>query len=58
MSGIVGGQMSEGTLRDGLKHASVMLLISYLVFLAIQWVSANGGIARFTSAFGGSGIGM
>ena len=58
MSGIVGGQMSEGTLRDGLKHASVMLLISYLVFLAIQWVSANGGIARFTSAFGGSGIGI
>ncbi|MDZ7745596.1 MAG: type II secretion system F family protein [Halobacteriales archaeon] len=54
MSGIVGGQMSEGTLRDGLKHASIMLLISYLVFRGIQWLGANGGLAQLTSAFGGA----
>ncbi|PSP37787.1 type II secretion protein F [Halobacteriales archaeon QH_7_65_31] len=58
LSGIVGGQMSEGTLRDGLKHASVMLLVSYLIFLAIQWVSANGGISQFTSVFGTIGLGI
>ncbi|WP_338728925.1 type II secretion system F family protein [Haladaptatus sp. DJG-WS-42] len=34
-SGLVGGQMSEGTIRAGAKHATVMLLIAYGMFLFV-----------------------
>ena len=31
-SGIVAGQLGEGTVADGLKHAAVLLTLTYLVF--------------------------
>ncbi|WP_336359437.1 type II secretion system F family protein [Haladaptatus sp. ZSTT2] len=34
-SGLVGGQMSEGTIRAGAKHATIMLLIAYGMFLLV-----------------------
>lgn len=32
-SGLVGGQMGGGSVKDGVKHATVMLAITYAVFL-------------------------
>jgi flagellar protein FlaJ len=32
-SGLVAGQMGEGTIKAGAKHATVMLLIAYGTFL-------------------------
>ena len=37
MSGLVGGQMGEGTVRDGVKHATVMLVITYVVFEFVRY---------------------
>ncbi|MFC6732825.1 MULTISPECIES: type II secretion system F family protein [unclassified Haladaptatus] len=34
-SGLVAGQMSEGTVRAGAKHATIMLLIAYGMFLVL-----------------------
>jgi len=34
-SGLVAGQMGEGTVKAGAKHATVMLVIAYSVFLII-----------------------
>ncbi|MFB6303293.1 MAG: type II secretion system F family protein [Haloferacaceae archaeon] len=34
-SGIVAGQLGEGDVRDGVKHAAVMLTLAYLVFLFV-----------------------
>lgn len=34
-SGLVAGQLGEGSLRDGVKHATVLLTIAYVVFLFI-----------------------
>jgi flagellar protein FlaJ len=31
-SGLVAGLLGEGSLADGLKHATVLLVLSYLVF--------------------------
>ncbi|WP_255195979.1 type II secretion system F family protein [Halorarius litoreus] len=36
LSGLVGGQMGGGSLKDGVKHASVLLTIAYLAFLYAQ----------------------
>ena len=33
VSGFVAGQMSEGRLANGAKHATIMLVVAYLVFL-------------------------
>jgi flagellar protein FlaJ len=33
LSGLVGGQMGEGSIKDGVKHATIMLGITYTVFL-------------------------
>jgi flagellar protein FlaJ len=35
-AGFVGGQLGEGTLRDGAKHAAIMLTIAYVVFLLLS----------------------
>jgi flagellar protein FlaJ len=35
VSGFIGGQLGEGTLKDGAKHAAVMLTIAYVAFLLI-----------------------
>ncbi|MFC7175604.1 type II secretion system F family protein [Halosegnis marinus] len=45
LSGLVGGQMAGGSLKDGLKHASVMLLVAYLAFLVSQDLSLSGSFA-------------
>jgi flagellar protein FlaJ len=34
-SGFIAGQIGEGSLRDGTKHAAVMLLIAYVVFVVV-----------------------
>ncbi|WP_435153307.1 type II secretion system F family protein [Haladaptatus sp. DFWS20] len=36
-SGFVAGKMGEGKIRDGAKHATAMLAIAYVVFLALQF---------------------
>jgi len=41
-SGLVGGQMTGGSLKDGAKHASVMLLVAYVAFLVSQELSFSG----------------
>ena len=35
-AGFIGGQLGEGSLRDGAKHAAVMLTIAYVVFLVLS----------------------
>lgn len=35
MSGLVGGQMSGGSVRDGAKHAAIMLTVAYVGFLLL-----------------------
>jgi flagellar protein FlaJ len=32
-SGLIAGQMSSGSIKDGAKHAAILLSIAYLVFL-------------------------
>jgi flagellar protein FlaJ len=34
-SGLVAGQLGEGDVRDGLKHATAMLVLAYVVFLFV-----------------------
>jgi len=34
-SGLVAGQLGEGSVTDGLKHASVLLLLAYVVFAVL-----------------------
>ncbi|MFB6074211.1 MAG: type II secretion system F family protein [Haloarculaceae archaeon] len=36
LSGFVGGQLGEGSLRDGAKHAAIMLAVAYGVFLLVS----------------------
>jgi flagellar protein FlaJ len=33
LSGLVGGQMGNGTVKGGVKHATIMLLVTYLAFV-------------------------
>jgi len=35
-SGFVGGQLGEGSLRDGAKHAAIMLGVAYVAFLLLS----------------------
>lgn len=42
LSGLVGGQMGDGSVKDGVKHATIMLGVTYVVFLALQSVSVLG----------------
>jgi len=35
-SGFIGGQLGEGTLKDGAKHAAALLAIAYVVFVLIS----------------------
>ncbi|MFB6157402.1 MAG: type II secretion system F family protein [Haloferacaceae archaeon] len=34
-SGLVAGQLGEGDVRDGVKHATIMLVLTYLTFLVV-----------------------
>jgi len=36
LSGFVGGQIGEGSLRDGAKHAAIMLGVAYLAFIVLS----------------------
>ncbi len=36
LSGFVGGQLGEGSLRDGAKHAAIMLGVAYVAFLLLS----------------------
>lgn len=36
MSGFIGGQLGEGSLKDGAKHVTVMLGVAYVVFLVLS----------------------
>jgi len=35
LSGFIGGQLGEGSLKDGAKHATVMLTVAYVAFLLL-----------------------
>jgi len=35
-SGFVAGQLGEGTLKDGTKHAAIMLAVAYIAFLLLS----------------------
>ena len=36
MTGFIGGQLGEGSLKDGAKHATIMLGIAYLAFVLLS----------------------
>jgi len=36
LSGFIGGQLGEGSLKDGAKHASIMLGVAYVAFLLLS----------------------
>ncbi len=35
-SGLIGGQLGEGSIRDGAKHAAAMLGVAYVLFLVVS----------------------
>lgn len=45
LSGLVGGQMGGGSIKDGVKHATIMLLITYLVFVFLPQPDVGGRTA-------------
>jgi flagellar protein FlaJ len=49
-AGLIAGQLGEGSLRDGVKHATVMLTIAYLVFVLLSAPVATLSITEATSA--------
>lgn len=44
LSGLVGGQMSDGSVKDGVKHASILLTVAYLAFLYAQEANPVAGM--------------
>lgn len=34
-SGLIAGQMGQGSIKDGAKHATIMVLIAYIVFIVV-----------------------
>jgi flagellar protein FlaJ len=36
LSGFIGGQLGEGSLKDGAKHATIMLATAYVAFLVLS----------------------
>ncbi|WP_246982003.1 type II secretion system F family protein [Halorientalis marina] len=36
LSGLIGGQIGEGTIRDGAKHAAVLLGVAYVAFVVLS----------------------
>jgi flagellar protein FlaJ len=45
LSGLVGGQMGGGSIKDGVKHATIMLTITYLAFVFLPQPDVGGGTA-------------
>ncbi|WP_336003105.1 type II secretion system F family protein [Halorientalis halophila] len=35
-SGLIGGQLGEGSVRDGVKHAAILMTVAYLIFLLLS----------------------
>jgi len=48
-AGLVGGQLGEGSLKDGTKHAAIMLTVAYVLFLVISAPVASIGAQGVTS---------
>ena len=36
LSGLIGGQLGEGTIRDGAKHAAILLGVAYIAFVLLS----------------------
>jgi len=51
-AGFIGGQLGEGSLRDGAKHASIMLLIAYGVVILLSSPVASLSVLDTTSTGG------
>ncbi|WP_299268309.1 type II secretion system F family protein [Halorientalis sp.] len=49
-SGLVGGQLGEGSVRDGVKHAAILLTVAYVAFLLLSSPVAS---MNTESQFGG-----
>jgi flagellar protein FlaJ len=49
-SGFIAGQLGEGTLKDGAKHAATMLGIAYVAFLLLSSPVASINLASQTTA--------
>jgi flagellar protein FlaJ len=45
LSGLVGGQMGGGSIKDGVKHATIMLTITYVAFLFLPQPDVGGSAA-------------
>ncbi|WP_276257800.1 type II secretion system F family protein [Haloglomus litoreum] len=45
LSGLVGGQMGGGSIKDGVKHATIMLTITYLAFVFLPQPDVGSGTA-------------
>ncbi|WP_136715541.1 type II secretion system F family protein [Halorientalis salina] len=53
LSGLIGGQIGEGTVRDGVKHAFVLLGIAYVAFVLLSSPVAS---MQFEQQFGGETV--
>jgi len=51
-SGFIAGQLGEGSLKDGAKHATVMLAVAYVAFLLLSAPVAQVTIAEQTASDG------
>ena len=48
-SGFIAGQLGEGTLKDGAKHAAIMLGIAYVAFMLLSSPVASMGLSPQTT---------
>ncbi|MFD1587607.1 type II secretion system F family protein [Halorientalis brevis] len=53
LSGLIGGQIGEGTVRDGVKHAFVLLGVAYVAFILLSSPVAS---IQFEQQFGGETV--
>ena len=53
LSGLIGGQIGEGTVRDGVKHAFILLGIAYVAFVLLSSPVAS---LQFEKQFGGETV--
>ncbi|MEF8813884.1 MAG: type II secretion system F family protein [Halovenus sp.] len=48
-AGFIAGQLGEGSLRDGAKHAALMLTVAYIVFILLSAPVASFSVLEATS---------
>jgi flagellar protein FlaJ len=53
LSGLIGGQIGEGSVKDGVKHATVMLGVAYIAFILLSSPVAS---VQFQEQFGGETV--